>query len=58
MTSLLLPLTLALSQLFDPPLFGVVWRSVLFSALFFMVILAAAMRGEQPALKYPWNRAG
>jgi CysZ protein len=40
MTSLLLPLTLALSQLFDPPLFGVVWRSVLFSALFFMVILA------------------
>jgi CysZ protein len=40
MTSLLLPLTLALSQLFDPPLFGVVWRSVLFSALFFVVILA------------------
>jgi CysZ protein len=40
MTSLLLPLTLAFSQLFDPPLFGVVWRSVLFSALFFMVSLA------------------
>src|SRR5580658_2090914 len=39
MTSLLLPLTRALSQLSDPALLGVVWRSVLFSALFFAAIL-------------------
>ena len=39
MTSLLLPLSRALSQLTDPALFGVVWRSVLFSALFFAAIL-------------------
>jgi CysZ protein len=39
MTSLLLPLTRALAQLTDPALFGVVWRSVLFSALFFAAIL-------------------
>jgi uncharacterized protein involved in cysteine biosynthesis len=38
MTSLLLPLTRALSQLTDPALLGVVWRSVLFSALFFIAI--------------------
>jgi CysZ protein len=38
MTSLLLPLTRALSQLTDPALFGVVWRSVLFSALVFALI--------------------
>ena len=43
MTSLLLPLNLALSQLFDPPLLGVVWRSVLLSALFFMIILAGTI---------------
>ena len=37
--SLLLPLSRALSQLSDPALSGVVWRSVLFSAFFFTVIL-------------------
>jgi CysZ protein len=47
MTSLLLPLTLALSQLFDPPLFGVVWRSVVLSALFFMIILASTIAAVQ-----------
>lgn len=41
MTPLLLPLSRALSQLTDPELLGVVWRSVLFSALFFAIILAA-----------------
>ena len=35
----------ALSQLTDPALFGVVWRSVLFSALFFAAILAGAVAG-------------
>jgi CysZ protein len=38
MTPLLLPLSRALSQLTDPAFLGVVWRSVLFSALFFAVI--------------------
>src|SRR5690349_1734071 len=38
MTALLLPMSRALSQLGDPELLGVVWRSVLFSALFFAVI--------------------
>jgi CysZ protein len=36
---MLLPLSRALSQLTDPALLGVVWRSVLFSGLFFAVIL-------------------
>jgi CysZ protein len=40
MAPLLLPLSRALSQLGDPAFFGVVWRSALFSALFFAVILA------------------
>lgn len=40
---MLLPLSRALSQLTDPALFGVVWRSVLFSALFFAVILAGTI---------------
>jgi CysZ protein len=40
---MLLPLTRALSQLSDPALFGVVWRSVLFSALFFVLILAGTI---------------
>jgi uncharacterized protein involved in cysteine biosynthesis len=43
MTSLLLPLSRSLSQLTDPTMFGVVWRSVLFSALFFAAILAATV---------------
>ena len=43
MTSLLLPLSRALSQLADPAFVGVVWRSVLFSALFFAVILAGTI---------------
>jgi CysZ protein len=43
MTSLLLPLSRALSQLTDPAFVGVVWRSVLFSALFFVLILAATI---------------
>ena len=43
MTALLLPLTRAVSQLTDPALVGVLWRSVLFSALFFAVILAGAI---------------
>jgi CysZ protein len=43
MTPLMLPLSRALSQLTDPALFGVVWRSVLFSALFFAAILAATV---------------
>jgi CysZ protein len=43
MTPLLLPLSRALSQLTDPALLGVVWRSVLFSALFFAVILAGTI---------------
>jgi CysZ protein len=40
MTSLLSPMTRALSQLTDPALFGVLWRSVLLSALFFAIIQA------------------
>jgi CysZ protein len=43
MTSLLLPLSRALAQLTDPALLGVVWRSVLFSALFFVVILMGTL---------------
>src|ERR1019366_2181964 len=43
MTSLLLPLTRALSQLADPALLGVVWRSVLFSALCFAIILVGTI---------------
>jgi uncharacterized protein involved in cysteine biosynthesis len=43
MTSLLMPLTRALSQLSDPALLGVVWRSVLFSALFFAAIHAVTI---------------
>jgi CysZ protein len=38
MTLLLLPLARALSQLSDPAMLGVLWRSVLFSALFFVGI--------------------
>ena len=43
MTPLLLPLSRALAQLTDPALLGVVWRSVLFSALFFVVILTGTI---------------
>lgn len=43
MTPLLLPLTRALSQLADPALLGVVWRSVLFSALCFAIILVGTI---------------
>lgn len=43
MTPLLLPLSRALSQLSDPALLGVVWRSVLFAALFFAAILAGTI---------------
>lgn len=43
MTPTMLPLARALSQLSDPALFGVVWRSVLFSALFFAAILVATV---------------
>ena len=43
MTPLFLPLSRALSQLTDPALLGVVWRSVLFSALFFACILASTI---------------
>jgi CysZ protein len=43
MSSPLLPLSRALAQLTDPALFGVVWRSVLFAALFFAVILAGTI---------------
>ena len=43
MIPMLLPMSRALSQLTDPALFGVVWRSVLFSALFFAVILAGTI---------------
>jgi CysZ protein len=39
MTSVLLPMARALAQLTDPALFGVLWRGVLFSALFFIAIL-------------------
>jgi uncharacterized protein involved in cysteine biosynthesis len=39
MIPLLLPLSRALAQLSDPAFLGVVWRSVLFSAVFFIVIL-------------------
>jgi uncharacterized protein involved in cysteine biosynthesis len=40
---LFLPLARALSQLTDPAFFGVLWRSMLFSALFFAAILAATI---------------
>ncbi|MSO99880.1 MAG: cysteine biosynthesis protein CysZ [Acetobacteraceae bacterium] len=40
MIPLFLPMSRALSQLTDPALFGVVWRSVLFSALLFAAIHA------------------
>jgi len=43
MISLTLPISRALSQLSDPALFGVVWRSVLYSALFFALILAGSI---------------
>jgi CysZ protein len=43
MTSMLLPMSRALAQLTDPALFGVLWRSVLFSALFFIVILVGTV---------------
>src|SRR5882757_7491991 len=43
MRSLLLPMSRALAQLSDPALLGVVWRSVLWSALFFIVILAGTV---------------
>jgi uncharacterized protein involved in cysteine biosynthesis len=43
MTSLLLPMSRALAQMSDPTLFGVVWRSVLFSALLFAVILVGTV---------------
>jgi CysZ protein len=43
MTPLFLPLSRALAQLTDPALLGVVWRSVMFSALFFIVILAGTI---------------
>ena len=43
MIPMLLPMSRALSQLTDPALFGVVWRSVLFSALFFAVILTGTI---------------
>ena len=36
-------MSLALSQLTDPALFGVVWRSVLFAALFFAAILTGTV---------------
>ena len=44
MTALVLPLSRALSvQLGDPEFAGVVWRSVLLSALFFVLILAGTI---------------
>jgi CysZ protein len=43
MTPLFLPLSRALSQLTDPALLGVVWRSVLFSTLFFAAILTGTI---------------
>ncbi len=43
MIPLFLPMSRALSQLTDPVLFGVVWRSVLFAALFFAAILTGSI---------------
>ena len=43
MIPLLLPMTRALSQLTDPAFFGVVWRSVLFAALFFAAMLTGTI---------------
>jgi CysZ protein len=43
MTPVLLPLSRALSQLTDPALLGVLWRSVLLSALFFALILTGTI---------------
>ena len=48
MIALTLPLTRALSQLSDPEFQGVVWRSLLFSLLFF----AAALAGSVGAVHY------
>jgi uncharacterized protein involved in cysteine biosynthesis len=45
MTSILLPLSRALAQLTDPTLLGVIWRSVLSSALFFGVMLIGTTAG-------------
>jgi uncharacterized protein involved in cysteine biosynthesis len=42
MIPLPLPLSRAIAQLSDPVLFGVVWRSVLWSALFFAIMLSGA----------------
>jgi CysZ protein len=43
MIPVFLPMSRALSQLTDPAFFGVLWRSVLFSALFFAAILVATI---------------
>jgi len=43
MSPILLPLTRALEQLTDPALFGVVWRSALFSTLFFAAIMTGTV---------------
>ena len=43
MTSLLSPISLALAQLSDPALLRVIWRSVLFSAVFFAAVLAGTI---------------
>ena len=43
MTAMLLPLSRAFAQLSDPVFFGVVWRGVLFSALFFAALVAGAI---------------
>jgi uncharacterized protein involved in cysteine biosynthesis len=45
MIPFLLPLSRALSQLSDPVLSGVVWRSVVWSGLFFVLILGGAFLG-------------
>jgi CysZ protein len=43
MTAFLLPLSRSLAQLTDPALLGVLWRSVLLSALLFAMLLAGAI---------------
>ena len=43
MTSILLPLTRSFAQLGDPAFFGVLWRSVLLSALLFLALGAGAV---------------
>ena len=45
MIPIFLPISRAFSQLTDPALFGVVWRSVLFSAVFFGLILLGTLAG-------------